>query len=237
MGNRSLTTKQVIITTILFFLIIIGCIIIGTSCDKKKYNDVKSTTVIDRSVEVPTQEQPVEEETTTELVEEETLKDIETIAYEVINGEWGVGQDRINNLTAAGYNAEEVQNLVDSLMPETLYKESYNEFYSVYNEFYYEEPIYNYSDGNVLNPYIGVVYYNGHKETYYSQRVLPGGGLNIPGRHVAEDGTIRDENGYICVAADPSFLPYGSIVETSLGMGKVYDSGCAYGTVDIYTDW
>lgn len=227
MGNGSLTTKQVIITTILFFIIIIGCIIIGTSCDRKKYTDVKSTTVIDRSVEVPTQEQPVEEETTAALVEKETLKDIETIAYEVINGEWGIGQDRINNLTAAGYSAEEIQNLVDSLMPEPVYIE----------ESYYTEPTYNYSDGNVLNPYIGVVYYNGHKETYYSQRVLPGGGLNIPGRHVAEDGTIRDENGYVCVAADPSFLPYGSVVETSLGTGKVYDSGCAYGTVDIYTDW
>ena len=227
MGNRSLTTKQVIITTILFFIIIIVCIIIGTSCDRKTYNDVKSTTVIDRSIEAPTQEQPVEEETTEILVEEETLKDIETIAHEVINGEWGIGQDRINNLTAAGYNAEEVQNLVDSLMPEPVYIE----------ESYYTEPVYNYSDGNVLNPYIGVVYYNGHKETYYSQRVLPGGGLNIPGRYVAEDGTIRDENGYICVAADTSFLSYGSIVETSLGIGKVYDSGCAYGTVDIYTDW
>ncbi len=227
MGNRSLTTKQVIITTILFFIIIIVCIIIGTSCDRKTYNDVKSTTVIDRSVEVPTQEQPVEEETTTASVEKETLKDIETIANEVINGEWGIGQDRINNLTAAGYNAEEIQNLVDSLMPEPVYVE----------ESYYTEPVYNYSDGNVLNPYIGVVYYNGHKETYYSQRVLPGGGLNIPGRYVAEDGTIRDENGYICVAADPSFLSYGSVVETSLGIGKVYDSGCAYGTVDIYTDW
>lgn len=227
MGNRSLTTKQVIITSILFFIIIIGCIIIGTSCDKKKYSDVKSTVVIDRSVEVPTQEQLVEEETTAVLVEEETPKGIETIAYEVINGEWGTGQDRINNLTAAGYNAEEIQNLVDSLMPESVYIE----------ESYYTEPTYNYSDGNVLNPYIGVVYYNGHKETYYSQHVLPGGGLNIPGRYVAEDGTIRDENGYICVAADPSFLPYGSVVETSLGTGKVYDSGCAYGTVDIYTDW
>ena len=108
----------------------------------------------------------------------------------------------------------------------------------VYNTdtIYQDEYIY-YSDGNVLNPYIGVVYYNGHKETYYSQQVLPGDGLDIPGRHVAADGTIRDGDGYICVAADWSYLPYGSIVETSLGTGKVYDTGCAYGTVDIYTNW
>lgn len=58
---------------------------------------------------------------------------------------------------------------------------------------------------------------------------------DIPGRHVAEDGTVRDEDGYICVAA--SDLEYGSTVETSLGTGKVYDTGCAAGTTDVYVDW
>lgn len=91
------------------------------------------------------------------------------------------------------------------------------------------------SGDNVLTPSKGVVYFNGHRETYYSQKVLPGGGLNIPGRHVAEDGTIRDADGYICVAS--SDYPRGTVVETSLGPGKVYDTGCASGTIDIYTDW
>ncbi len=91
------------------------------------------------------------------------------------------------------------------------------------------------SGSGVLTKYKGVNYFNGHKETYYSQRVLPGGGLNIPGRHVAEDGTIRDENGYICVAS--SDYPKGTVVQTSLGAGKVYDTGCAKGTIDLYTDW
>lgn len=86
-----------------------------------------------------------------------------------------------------------------------------------------------------LTPSKGVVYYNGHRETYYSQKVLPGGGLSIPGRHVAEDGTIRDSDGYICVAS--SDLAWGTVVETSLGSAKVYDCGCASGTIDIYTDW
>lgn len=83
----------------------------------------------------------------------------------------------------------------------------------------------------------GALYFNGHKETYYSQRVLPGPSLAIPGRHVADDGTVRDAEGYICVAADYSYLAYGSVVMTSLGPGKVYDTGCAAGTVDIYVDW
>ncbi len=89
--------------------------------------------------------------------------------------------------------------------------------------------------GTVLTRRNGVVYYNGHRETWYSQRVLPGGGLSIPGRHVASDGTIRDADGYVCVAS--SDLAQGSTVETTHGTGKVYDSGCSSGTVDIYTDW
>lgn len=224
MKEKSLTNKQVLITSILFFIIVVVCIAIGVSCGRKEEKE-ESTTVVDK-VAVAT---PTQEETTIIIeTEKETLKDVDVIVQEVLNGDWGVGQDRINRLTDAGYDFTLIQDKVDELMPEPIY----------YEEIYYEEGYnYNYSDGNVLNPYIGVVYYNGHKETYYSQRVLPGGGLNIPGRHVAWDGTIRDENDYICVAADPAFLPYGSLVETSLGMGKVYDCGCAYGTVDIYTDW
>ena len=81
----------------------------------------------------------------------------------------------------------------------------------------------------------GVNYFNGHRETWYSQRVLPGGGLHIPGRHVDDRGLVCDEDGYICVASED--YPKGTIIETSLGMGRVYDCGCDSGTIDIYTDW
>lgn len=64
---------------------------------------------------------------------------------------------------------------------------------------------------------------------------MPGGGLNIPGRHVVADGTIRDADGYIVIASD--ILPKGSITETSLGTGKVYDTGVGHSGVDIYTNW
>lgn len=96
--------------------------------------------------------------------------------------------------------------------------------------------VYNVSS-NPLSVSKGALYFNGHKETYYSQRVLPGNSLAIPGRHVADDGTVRDADGFICVAADYSYLSYGSIVMTSLGPAKVYDTGCAAGTVDVYVDW
>lgn len=86
-----------------------------------------------------------------------------------------------------------------------------------------------------LTPSKGRIWYNGHTETYYSQKVLPGGGLAIPGRHIASDGTIRDADGYIVLAGDD--YPRGTVVETSLGAGKVYDTGSGSGNIDLYTDW
>ena len=90
---------------------------------------------------------------------------------------------------------------------------------------------------NPLTPSMGVKNYNGQRETYYSQRILPGGGLKIPGRHVANDGTIRDKDGYIVVSCNYSFKSKYPKFMTSLGPAKVYDTGCAYGTVDIYCNW
>ena len=83
----------------------------------------------------------------------------------------------------------------------------------------------------------GVVYFNGRRETWYSihepgQTVTA---VDIPGKHIADDGTIRDKDGYVCVAS--SDLPFYTIVMTSVGIGKVYDCGCSNGTIDIYTDW
>ena len=83
---------------------------------------------------------------------------------------------------------------------------------------------------------IGVVYWNGWKWTWYSQRVLPGGGLRIPGRHVDDNGYVCDGNNYICLAS--STLPYGTVINTPFGkQGKIYDTGCAADTVDVYVDF
>ena len=45
-----------------------------------------------------------------------TAKSIDDVAREVIKGLWGVGQDRIDRLTAAGYDSTEVQKKVNSLL-------------------------------------------------------------------------------------------------------------------------
>lgn len=45
-----------------------------------------------------------------------TLKSVDTIAHEVIQGAWGNGQDRFNRLTQAGYDCNAVQNKVNELL-------------------------------------------------------------------------------------------------------------------------
>lgn len=78
----------------------------------------------------------------------------------------------------------------------------------------------------------GVVYSNGNKFTYYSQRVLPGGGLNIPGRHT-DGGFVKDGDGYIVIANSKA---NGTIVDTPFGAGKVYDKGTSNNHYDIYVE-
>lgn len=81
-----------------------------------------------------------------------------------------------------------------------------------------------------------------HRETYYD---LPmnvvisacGGG----GYTVREDGAKVDKDGYILVAANYGNYPRCSVVETSMGPGKVYDTGGfavrhPHG-FDLATDW
>lgn len=82
----------------------------------------------------------------------------------------------------------------------------------------------------------GVIHWGGWRWTWYSQRVLPGGGLRIPGRHVNKNGYVCDKNGYICLASGK--LKKGTVVKTPFGAkGKVYDSGCASGTLDVYCNF
>ena len=58
---------------------------------------------------------------------------------------------------------------------------------------------------------------------------------------VREDGVKVDEDGYVLVAANLSRYPRCSVVETSLGPGKVYDTGGFAASnpeqFDLATDW
>lgn len=109
-----------------------------------------------------------------------------------------------------------------------------------YEEEYYEEPSYSSSyDGSSADfRRDGVIYYGDYSYTWYSQNVLPGGGLtelNNNGRHVDDRGFVCDGDGYIAVASDDHSI--GTVVDTPFGEGMVYDSGSGSGNIDIYTDF
>ena len=99
-----------------------------------------------------------------------------------------------------------------------------------YTERVFEEP-----DNSSLRV-DGVQYSDdGTKYTWYSENVLPGGGLDIPGRHVGDGGYVMDGDGNICVASSDHEV--GTVLETPYGTAVVYDTGCPNGTVDVYTSW
>jgi uncharacterized protein YabE (DUF348 family) len=81
-----------------------------------------------------------------------------------------------------------------------------------------------------------------HRETYYDlnmnvvMRACGGGGYTV-----RSDGAKVDKDGYILIAAHLGNYPRCSVVETSMGPGKVYDTG-GFATkhphgFDLATDW
>lgn len=80
----------------------------------------------------------------------------------------------------------------------------------------------------------GEMFYGGWKFTWYSENVLPGRGLKIPGRY-SDGNFVRDEDDYIVLACID--VPKGTVIDTPFGEGKVYDDGCPHGVVDVYTSW
>ena len=92
-----------------------------------------------------------------------------------------------------------------------------------------QQPSYSGNSGTFKSQ--GVIYQNGIRYTYYSSNVLYH--YRTPEWKAGSDGIYRDSAGYIVVAS--SDHSQGSVVSTPFGAGKVYDSGCASGTIDIYT--
>jgi len=104
------------------------------------------------------------------------------------------------------------------------------------------------NDGGGLTQSKGAQYFTdskgiSHRETYYDLNmsvVMRSCGQG--GRYsVRPDGAKVDAQGYIIIAANYSNYPKCSLVETSLGTGKVYDTGGfaerhPYG-FDLATDW
>lgn len=82
-----------------------------------------------------------------------------------------------------------------------------------------------------------------HRETYYDLPMnVVIGACGKGGKYtVRSDGAKIDQDGYVLIAANLQSYPRCSVVETSLGPGKVYDTGGfavrhPYG-FDLATDW
>lgn len=91
------------------------------------------------------------------------------------------------------------------------------------------------NSGSGLTKWGGVYYYNGHKETYYSSRVLRH--YRIGEWHVDDEGFWRTAEGYYVVAANSAEYSEGTLIDTSKGLAQVLDCGCSYGTIDMYVNW
>lgn len=83
----------------------------------------------------------------------------------------------------------------------------------------------------------GVISWNGWNWTYYLMSMFPGStSTPVEGRYVNNDGFVCDSEGYI-ILASADLSPY-TVVETPFGYtGKVYDTGCPSGVLDVYTNW
>lgn len=80
------------------------------------------------------------------------------------------------------------------------------------------------------------------QETYYDLNMAIVMGACGGGSYtVREDGAKVDQDGYVLVAANLSLYPRCTVVETSLGPGKVYDTGGFAASnpeqFDLATDW
>lgn len=90
-----------------------------------------------------------------------------------------------------------------------------------------------YSNGQWLTKSGGVFYGPSGKETYYSSRVLHH--YRTHEWTIGEDGVYRDADGYVVVALPSGAM--GTIINTSHGPGKCYDTNAGGDSVDLYVAW
>ena len=107
--------------------------------------------------------------------------------------------------------------------------------------YYYEPTYYDYTpsysgvQGNPdgLNSFVGVIEYDGRRETAYSSNVL----YHYRTSEWTADaqGFYHDSEGRYVVAA--SDMEQGTVFQGSMGECIVLDSGCDAGVTDYYTNW
>lgn len=155
------------------------------------------------------------------VVETEAAFPIEEVSDEIVEFE-----TEVEEVVAEVEETEEEEEVVEEeVVAETAAAPvTYQASYSGYVE-----------NGSGLTMSGGVNYHNGRRETWYSSNNPNSYHYRTGEWTVGEDGVYRDADGYIVVAAGDYEL--GSTVETSLGMGKVYDYCATAGTTDVYVAW
>lgn len=83
-----------------------------------------------------------------------------------------------------------------------------------------------------LTKAMGVNYFDGRRETYYSSNVLYH--YLTPTWTLDEEGFYRDGDYYVVAASD---MPSGTTFSCSKGTCIVLDTGCPAGTTDYYVAW
>lgn len=106
---------------------------------------------------------------------------------------------------------------------------------AAYYEPTYYAPTYSGVQGNPdgLNSFVGVIEYDGRRETAYSSNVLYH--YRTSEWTADEQGFYHDSEGRYVVAA--SDMEQGTVFQGSMGECIVLDSGCDAGVTDYYVNW
>lgn len=137
------------------------------------------------------------------------------------------------DIEPAPFVVETEEEIVEYVAPVS-YDTTYDTGYS-YSAPVYEAPTYSApSSGSGNFQSDGVWYDNNYRYTWYSSNAAYH--YRTPEWTAGTDGIYRDSEGYVVVAS--SDHAQGTVItDTPFGPAKVYDTGCASGTLDIYTNY
>lgn len=243
-----LTSAGALIVLILATLVVIG----RTRPDREPEVEQIETTQIEAAApetqEETTQEETHKEETVFissnriislddldpdwEKAEEDlSAYSVQELADYVLNA----GLDGPDREAYLGDRYDEVQSWIDANYVPPISQET-GEISQEFSQEYY------YPTGDTLNPEDGINYYYGVLETYYN---LDMSGvvdwmhsLGYEGEYWVRSDGVKMFGDYVMVAADYDWMPKGSILETSLGLAMVCDTGeGGWFWTDIATCW
>jgi len=143
--------------------------------------------------------------------------------------------DRTNTGALLRMKMDEITERVTAIIAEREAEQAALEAEQAYYEPTYYAPTYSGVQGNPdgLNSFVGVIEYDGRRETAYSSNVLYH--YRTSEWTADEQGFYHDSEGRYVVAA--SDMEQGTVFQGSMGECIVLDSGCDAGVTDYYVNW